>query len=119
MGGAGREFFFSNFEKRQNNLLGNVVGSKHTKFEEDRSIFTLSNCGGTQKLSKFMGEGEDFFPNFEKRRNTLLGNAVRNKHTKFEQDRSTGSVLKIGGKKSREKEKIAVLDPKIAYLTKS
>ena len=86
-----------NFEKRRNTLLGNVVRYKHTKFEEDRSIFTLSNCGGTQKLSKFMGEGEDFFPNFEKRRNTLLGNAVRNKHTKFEQDRSTGSVLKIGG----------------------
>ena len=37
--------------------------------------------------------------NFEKRRNTPLGNVVRNKHTKFEQDRSTGSVLKIGGKK--------------------
>ena len=51
-----------------------------------------------------MGGEEFFFSNFEKRRNTPLGNVVRNKHTKFELDRSTGSVLKIGGKKSREKE---------------
>ena len=35
----------------------NVVSNKHTKFEQDRSIFTLLNLGGTQKLPKFMGRG--------------------------------------------------------------
>ena len=70
-----------------------------------------------------MGGGRIFFSNFEKRRNTPLGNVVRNKHTKFEQDRSTGSVLKIGEKKSLEKKKKkeekCILDPKMAYFDKS
>ena len=51
-----------------------------------------------------------------------LGNAVRNKHTKFEQDRSIGSWSNFGGTKCREKEKKekkCVLGPNIAYLTKS
>ena len=35
----------------------NVVSNKHTKFEQDQSIFTSLNLGGTQKLPKFMGRG--------------------------------------------------------------
>ena len=75
----------------------------------------MSGKGGFYvKKVKFFGKGG----NFEKRRHTPLGNVVRNKHTKFEQDRSTGSVLKIGWKKNREKEKY-ILDPKMAYFDKS
>ena len=46
----------------------NVVSNKHTKFEQDQSIFTSLNLGGTQKLPKFMGRGEIFFPKFKIRR---------------------------------------------------
>ena len=52
---------------------------------------------------------------------THLGNLVRNKHTKFEQDRSIGSWSNFGGTKSREKEKEekkkCVLGLKMAYFT--
>ena len=54
---------------------------------------------------------------------THLGNVVRNKHTKFEQDRSIGSWSNFGGTKIREKKKKKkkkpVLGPKMAYFTKS
>ena len=45
----------------------NVVSNTHTKFEQDQSIFTSLNLGGTQKLPKFMGRGGDkFFFEFRK-----------------------------------------------------
>ena len=67
--------------------------------------FLLSQIlGEPKKFLSSWGGGRIFFSNFEKRRNTPLGNVVRNKHTKFEQDRSTGSVLKIGGKKESGEE---------------
>ena len=51
---------------------------------------------------------------------THLGNVVRNKHTKFEQDRSIGSWSNFEGTKCREKKKKKpVLGPKMAYFTKS
>ena len=50
-----------NFKRRLNTLLGNVVRNMHSKFEQERNIFTLSNLRGTQKTTKFMGGGEEYF----------------------------------------------------------
>ena len=72
-----------------------------------------------KKVEVFRGGGGE---NFGKRRNTHLRNVARNKCTKFGPNRSSGSMLKIGGKKSREKKKEekkkkkCVLDPKMAFF---
>ena len=58
-GGGG--IFFRNSKFGENTHLGNDVRNKHTKFEQDRRIFTWSKFGGTQKISKFMGGGGIFF----------------------------------------------------------
>jgi len=47
----------------------NVVSNKHTKFEQDRSIFTLLNLGEPKNfLSSWGGGREKFFPKFKIRR---------------------------------------------------
>ena len=62
--------------------------NKHTKLEQHRIIFSLSNFGGTPKKFKVHGGGRDVFQNYKIRERTHLGNVARNKHTKFEQDMS-------------------------------
>ena len=71
-----------------------------------------------QKIKFFRGGVK----NFKMSQKTHLGNVVKNKCTKFGQNRSTGRVLNFGGKKSREKEKEekkCVLDPKMAFFEQS
>ena len=58
----------------------------------------------------------------QKPRKSTLGNDVENTFAKFHRNRSMGKVFKIGGKKSRKKEKKeekCVLDPKIAFFEQS
>ena len=82
----------------------------------------MLNFGGTKMAKKY--QKIKFFrggvKNFKMSRKTHLGNVVKNKCTKFGQNRSTGRVLNFGGKKSREKkEEKCVLDPKMAFFEQS
>ena len=61
--GEGR-FFSQNSKFGGMTHLGNVVRNKHIKFEQDRSIYTLSYFGETQKMFKVKGGGEIYFSNF-------------------------------------------------------
>ena len=70
--------------------------NKHTKLEQHRIIFSLSNFGGTPKKFKVHGGGRDVFQNYKIRERTHLGNVARNKHTKFEQERSI-IIFFLGG----------------------
>ena len=47
----GEDFFSRNSRFGEVTHLGNDVRNKHTKFEQDRRIFTWSKFGGTQKNS--------------------------------------------------------------------
>ena len=46
--------------------LGNVLRNKHTKFEQDRSNFSLSNFEGTPKKFKIHRGGGIFFFEIQK-----------------------------------------------------